>query len=472
MPSLLLLPQPGDPLLAVGWTLVYEVYFYAIFTVSMLFARRWLPWILGGWAAATILLHVAFAPTRNPYLYVATNLTNLEFLFGCLIGFLVVHRVIVRPRLLLALSVSALAAVLAYLMATDPATFPSQWFQVGLVAGPMAIALYALVGLELRRVVSIPRWLERTGDGSYSIYLWHVPILAVIGLIVEHVYTSPLVPHIAALLLVFAITVAAGMWLYGLIERPLLRAFRARVFSLPTGRKTWQPSAASGYNVECAWRSGRAGRDSGQSRGMVKTERMGWRGRMIRVAHASVRRTHVVVALVLALPAMACASALAAARAQTPPAVPGLHIDPGSPAGKEYAIPLTQARSVGGGHSLFGAGITRPPTAGGPGTTAAGAGTATGSRRRPRGRPQAPSRTPRKAALPARRRKADRPAPGSGPAVPNRLRPTAPSAISARGDAGIAWMLAAAAAVLLAGLLGWSLLAAIRLASPRLGRDA
>jgi exopolysaccharide production protein ExoZ len=237
VPSLLLLPQPGDPLLAVGWTLVYELYFYIIFTVAMLFARRWLPWILGGWAAATILLHAAFAPTRNPYLYVATNLTNLEFVFGCLIGFLVVHRVIVKPRLLLVLSVSALAAVLAYLMATDPATFPSQWFQVGLVAGPMAIALYALVGLELHRGVSIPRWLERTGDGSYSIYLWHVPILAVIGLVVEHINTSPLVPHIAALLLVFAITIAAGMWLYGLIERRLLRAFRARVFSLPTAEK-------------------------------------------------------------------------------------------------------------------------------------------------------------------------------------------------------------------------------------------
>ncbi len=203
---------------------------------------------------------------------------------------------------------------------------------------------------------------------------------------------------------------------------------------------------------------------------MVKTERTGSRGRGSRVAHVPVRRAHVVVALALALLGTAVVSAPAAARARTPPAVPGLHVDPGSPAGKEYAIPLTQARGVGGGHSLFGAGITRPPTAGGPGSTAAAAGTATAAGTAA-GTATGTLRTPRKA---ARRRAGGtrRPAPGSGPAVPNRLRPTAPSAISAHGDAGIAWMLAAAAAVLLAGFLGWSLLAAIRLAPPRLGRNA
>lgn len=39
---------------------------------------------------------------------------------------------------------------------------------------------------------------------------------------------------------------------------------------------------------------------------------------------------------------------------------PGVHVDPGSPAAKEYALPLTQARQTGSsqGGALFGAGIT------------------------------------------------------------------------------------------------------------------
>jgi hypothetical protein len=43
---------------------------------------------------------------------------------------------------------------------------------------------------------------------------------------------------------------------------------------------------------------------------------------------------------------------------------PGVHVDPRSPAAKEYALPLAQARKTGGGgasggHGLFGAGIRR-----------------------------------------------------------------------------------------------------------------
>lgn len=51
---------------------------------------------------------------------------------------------------------------------------------------------------------------------------------------------------------------------------------------------------------------------------------------------------------------------------------PGVHVDPGSPAAKEYVLPLNQARATGGDRgsrsssegSLFGAGI-KPPSSGG-----------------------------------------------------------------------------------------------------------
>ena len=50
---------------------------------------------------------------------------------------------------------------------------------------------------------------------------------------------------------------------------------------------------------------------------------------------------------------------------------PGVHVDPGSPAAKEYALPVSQARGSGGGsegahEQLFGAGI-KPPSSGSPG---------------------------------------------------------------------------------------------------------
>jgi hypothetical protein len=59
---------------------------------------------------------------------------------------------------------------------------------------------------------------------------------------------------------------------------------------------------------------------------------------------------------------------------------PGVHIDPGSPAAKEYALPLNQARQTGAEASsngrssgaLFGAGI-KPPGAGGSSHSGSGA---------------------------------------------------------------------------------------------------
>jgi hypothetical protein len=82
-----------------------------------------------------------------------------------------------------------------------------------------------------------------------------------------------------------------------------------------------------------------------------------------------------------------------------PPAVaasglePGVHVDPGSPAEKEYVLPLNQARQTGagrssGGHSttLFGTGIT-PPRGGGGASAGAGASptSTTGARTRAAG---------------------------------------------------------------------------------------
>jgi hypothetical protein len=74
---------------------------------------------------------------------------------------------------------------------------------------------------------------------------------------------------------------------------------------------------------------------------------------------------------------------------------PGVHVDPGSPAAKEYALPLDQARQTGAestsassSETPFGAGI-KPPDSGGSGGSGAagGAGGKDGSGSAPRGAP-------------------------------------------------------------------------------------
>src|SRR6185437_12514621 len=81
------------------------------------------------------------------------------------------------------------------------------------------------------------------------------------------------------------------------------------------------------------------------------------------------RSARVSAVVALALIATSCSGLLA----QDAPALePGVHVDPGSPAAKEYALPVNQARGTGGGtggggasegsgEKLFGAGI-KPPS--------------------------------------------------------------------------------------------------------------
>jgi hypothetical protein len=138
---------------------------------------------------------------------------------------------------------------------------------------------------------------------------------------------------------------------------------------------------------------------------------------------------------------------------------PGVHIDPGSPAAKEYAIPLAQARGGGSGGSgsgqLFGRGITRSPTVAPSSaptdaspTAEATAAPVTPSRKRHR-------RVAHHAAV--RARAAPRAQAGQIAAAPT-TQISAPARTAGSGS-GIAWMLGVAALVLALGGLGGAVLA-------------
>jgi hypothetical protein len=95
------------------------------------------------------------------------------------------------------------------------------------------------------------------------------------------------------------------------------------------------------------------------------------------------RAVSVFIGAALAVLTVSCSQA----SAQTATGLePGVHIDPGSPAAKEYALPLAQGRRPGAepshqgaSETLFGAGIKSPPSGGTP-HSPSGSGSAGGSR--------------------------------------------------------------------------------------------
>lgn len=228
--SLFLLPQPGLPLLMVGWTLTFEMYFYAVFASVLLVPRRGrLPALLL-WGAVTIGAAAFFTDSTNPWMATVAAPIALEFLFGVLVGELISTDLPVPP---LWLTVGAGAGAV---VATTLAPFPGTWFRAVPVGLLLAVTVHGVVALERRDRWVAPRWLQRIGDASYSMYLWHILLLGALGrLVLVRLPEGPVV-HALALIIVLAVITVASLLLHRFVERPLttwLRGLRPRLPTVP-----------------------------------------------------------------------------------------------------------------------------------------------------------------------------------------------------------------------------------------------
>lgn len=182
-------PVYGFPILGVGWTLNYEMYFYAFFGIAMLFGRwRWAAFC--GWLCATLLLipfltgrlgvgadwsnFLSMSPSHDygysvRYVGLMTNPLILVFVAGAVIG--LIHRsrwVIEHVPLIKALVVAALLGVLVqYALPFRTGHGLREW---GLSLVPLMLIL---IVASKRITLPTPGWLVYAGDISFSLYLFH-----------------------------------------------------------------------------------------------------------------------------------------------------------------------------------------------------------------------------------------------------------------------------------------------------------
>ena len=85
--SFSLFPGEHPPILAVGWTLIHEMYFYLVFSFFLLFKRKWLTSLLIGWSGILLITNIQFLELSPLFKVVFSSLT-FEFIIGALIGIL------------------------------------------------------------------------------------------------------------------------------------------------------------------------------------------------------------------------------------------------------------------------------------------------------------------------------------------------------------------------------------------------
>lgn len=235
--SFLALPQVAEPLLVVGWTLSYELAFYAVFAFALRFERRMLALVTLAWLAVIVLIDT-FGPHGNPWVRVLGSPLNLEFVLGMVVGTAAVRGAFIAPRALFALGVAAAVVACVATAYSGREFLEIAWWRPFAIGVPMALIVYGALGLE-RAGWHAPRWLRAQGDASYALYLWHVPAIGAIGLLLHAYHVHGAGARAAIVFGGYALSIAVSFAAYRFVERPLLRLAR-RYFdkaSTSTGRK-------------------------------------------------------------------------------------------------------------------------------------------------------------------------------------------------------------------------------------------
>jgi peptidoglycan/LPS O-acetylase OafA/YrhL len=256
--SIVLVPVPGVqpggppaldyPVLGVGWTLNYEVYFYAFFAISLLWGRwRWRAFT--GWLIATLVLLpmlvgtdlsplARWSPSSDlgfsvPYVRLMTNPIILLFAVGSAIGLLysATSLRIDNPHVAKALVLSTVVLVIL------------QWithFRIGHGVAEWGLSLiplmtvFCLAGKSIR--MPAPGWLVWLGNVSFSLYLFHPLMQEGFDTQIWRLPWAALRTGFLALFLTTALSLLAAAISYRVLERGVCTWLQGKLLPRQVGR--------------------------------------------------------------------------------------------------------------------------------------------------------------------------------------------------------------------------------------------
>ena len=243
--SLLFIPDQRadgrvEPLLFVGWTLNFEMFFYLVFTIGLTIRRR----LIGVLASVACLVVLVIAGlVYRPSGVLAAFYTRpimLEFGFGMLIGLALP---ILPTRLPAAAKIGLVVLMAAALItiAISPIVFPtiSSVICNGL---PAAIAVASAAALERSGSAIRNPILVGLGAASYSIYLIH-PFVTQVVQKLGHALHVHGVTAVGLLIACFIAVAVVGTLVYRLIERPLSTLARRLLEDLTNSKAQTSPRA-------------------------------------------------------------------------------------------------------------------------------------------------------------------------------------------------------------------------------------
>ena len=235
--SFALFPHEREPLLAVGWTLVHEMYFYLVFAGIMLLPRAALLPSLGIWFLTLVICRNQFYSsfdTSQPVLTLVLSGMTYQFMAGAFVAAMWKKGTSqnvkpISPKTKRFGTYVLILIGLVWLLwgLGDLESFPNSESRGARLAVPAA---FIVLGLAMRDDMGTRLWkpLVTLGDWSYALYLTHVLSLTVMGRIWARFKTESLIDNVLVLLAMVAVTIFISGLIYKYIERPIMKAARAK----------------------------------------------------------------------------------------------------------------------------------------------------------------------------------------------------------------------------------------------------
>jgi peptidoglycan/LPS O-acetylase OafA/YrhL len=220
-----------QPLYSLGWTLNYEMFFYALFAIAIRFPRRLSVPALIATLILLVLFGNAFAPLPQPLAFWSDPII-LEFAFGMALGWASVEGLFLNRPARLAFGLAGVA-----LMALDPLELLAlpRPLAFGLPAA-FLVASAALASPQRRSAENVLiRWGVVLGDASYALYLLHPFVIRALRELVTRTAIAAQIGPWGFVVVSILCAAAAAIGVNRVFERPITRA----------ARRLLEPSAAS-----------------------------------------------------------------------------------------------------------------------------------------------------------------------------------------------------------------------------------
>ena len=222
--SLLLWPQERLPVLPVGWTLEHEMYFYVVFAGILALPANWFVRSFFIWAA---LIGAGMALGLGQFhsvLALIVDPLTFQFLIGVAIAlFLERGRTVAIPgTMILAAGIIWLFAIFLFWADTlYPDGLTNHTARVLVFTGPWALILLGALQIEQQGIIA-PNWLRYCGDISYSLYLFHLPVVLIVGRLIATRTGSGLIDNIVLIFVSFMASLVCSALIHRYVEKHLL----------------------------------------------------------------------------------------------------------------------------------------------------------------------------------------------------------------------------------------------------------